>query len=84
MYALNFNLISSISSLQLNSILFTIISAGLYFDTSSKVNKDKWLAYKGTFGTKYYYGESNGLGENLTTAFNTYSGRISDIVRTMI
>lgn len=55
-----------------------------YFDTSSKVNKDKWLAYKGTFGTKYYYGESNGLGENLTSAFNTYSGRISDIVRTMI
>ena len=56
-----------------------------YFDTSSKVNKDKWLAYKGTLGTKYYYGESNGLvGENLTSAFTTYSGRISDIVKTMI
>ena len=56
-----------------------------YLHTSSTLNTDKWLAYKGTFGTKYYYGEANGLfGENLTSAFNTYSDRISDIVRAMI
>ena len=56
-----------------------------YLHTSSTLNTDKWLAYKGTFGTKYYYGETNGLlGENLTSAFNTYSDRISDIVRAMI
>ena len=56
-----------------------------YLHTSSTLNTDKWLAYKGTFGTKYYYGETNGLfGENLTSAFNTYSSRISDIVRAMI
>ena len=56
-----------------------------YLHTSSTLNTDKWLAYKGTFGTKYYYGEANGLfGENLTSAFNTYSSRISDIVRAMI
>ena len=36
MYALNLSFISSISSLQLNNILFTITSAGLYFDISSK------------------------------------------------
>ena len=56
-----------------------------YLHTSSALNKDKWLAYKGTLGTKYYYGEANGLfGENLTGAFNTYSSRITDIVRAMI
>jgi hypothetical protein len=56
-----------------------------YLHTSSTLNTDKWLAYKGIFGTKYYYGETNGLlGENLTSAFNTYSGRITDIVRAMI
>jgi hypothetical protein len=56
-----------------------------YLHTSSTLNTDKWLAYKGTLGTKYYYGEANGLfGENLTSAFNTYSDRISDIVRAMI